>query len=88
MSACIFMNKQTILSTIMGLVAGFFIGFVLANSINRNAALQPTAAQNISDGGSLPLNSSGNLPTSGAMMPEIAQIMDKAAKEPDNFKPK
>lgn len=81
------MTTQKILYTVIGLIAGFFIGFVLANSLNRNAALQPAVAQN----SSLPINNPSNpaAATSGsqnaAMMPEIAATLEKASQNPNDF---
>lgn len=68
------------------LVVGFFVGFFVSNNINRNAELQPNAAQ------------SPNAPfqhqqtqvasvkePSGTMMPDVAETLEKAKKEPENF---
>lgn len=85
------MNKQNILFTIVGLLAGFIFGFFLANNINRNAMMQPTVSQ---IGQNSPVLNSRNPqtqsvsikePQNGAMMPEIAQTLDRAKNTPDNF---
>lgn len=86
------MNKQNILFTIVGLLVGFIFGFFLANNINRNAQLQPTGSQNAQN--SPFLNSQNDSqtrsvsikePQNNAMMPEVAQKIEKAKNEPDNF---
>lgn len=80
------MTTQKILYAVIGVVAGFFIGFVLANSLNRNAALQPTVAQNPSLPTNNPSNPAAN-PGGGnaAMMPEIAATLEKASQNPNDF---
>ena len=84
------MNKQNILFTIIGLLLGFILGFFLANNINRNSLLQPTVTlQNpqLSPAGNPQMQSAADIKesTDGAMMPEVAQIMEKARSEPNNF---
>lgn len=85
------MNKQNILFAVIGIFAGFFGGFFLANSINRNASLPTPAAQIASDAPAL--NVPNNPQTQSvsikegqsAMMPDVAATLDKAQKEPNNF---
>jgi tetratricopeptide (TPR) repeat protein len=84
------MNKQTILFTIIGLLAGFIFGFFLANNINRNAVMQPAIAQT---GTNSPFLNSQNPQTqsvsikeqNGTMMPEIAQTLERAKNAPNDF---
>jgi tetratricopeptide (TPR) repeat protein len=87
------MNKQNILFGIIGLLAGFIIGFFFANNINRNALL--TGSPNSQSPPGNPQMQSANIKepqgslsgggTGGGMMPEVAQTMEKAQNEPDNF---
>ncbi|HXG82956.1 MAG TPA: tetratricopeptide repeat protein, partial [Pyrinomonadaceae bacterium] len=83
------MKKENILFAVIGLFIGFFGGFFLANNLNRNAVSQTDAAQ------SAPAAPFQNPQTQAvdikesqkqaAMMPEIAQTLETADKEPDNF---
>lgn len=82
------MNKQNILYGIIGVLAGFIIGFFFANSINRNAALQsanvqalPNAQGNPQSQSAVSVKDSPN----GATIPEVAQTLDAAQKNPDDF---
>ena len=69
------------------LIVGFFVGFFVSNNLNRNAALQTTAAQN-------PVNppflnqqtqvASVKEPN-GAIMPDVAETLDQAKNQPENF---
>lgn len=84
------MKKENILFVVVGLFIGFFGGFFLANNLNRNAFTgTDVAAQN-------PSGASAQNPQTqvvaiketqkqAAMMPEIAQTLETADKEPDNF---
>ena len=82
------MNKQNLLFIIIGLLAGFIGGFVLANSLNRSAGLQNSTAQiPVSGAPSNPQTQSVSIKENqgGAMIPEIAATLEKADKEPNNF---
>src|SRR5688500_6096830 len=80
------MNKNSIFIGIGGLIIGLIIGFFGANNLNKSAesqtspnALNPAMPQ---------VNTvvvKDQPSTGGAMMPEIAQTLDKAASEPNNF---
>lgn len=81
------MNRQNLLFTIIGLLAGFIGGFVLANNLNRSSALQNSVAQN-------PAGAPNNLQIqsadikenpNGAMMPQVAETLEKADRDPKNF---
>lgn len=79
------MNKENVLFGIVGLLSGLIIGFMFANSVNRNNSLPgmnapPTAmtAQN----GQVP---EGHPPMQGASMEEVQAAVEKAKAEPDNF---
>ena len=81
------MNKQNILFTIIGLLAGFIGGFVLANSLNRSSALQNPVAQIPSGAPNNPQIQSADIKENpnGAMVPQVAETLEKADKEPKNF---
>ncbi len=83
------MKKENILFAIVGLFIGFFGGFFLANNLNRNTVSQTDAAQISSN---LPIQNPQTQTVDikesqkqAAMMPEIAQTLETANKEPDNF---
>jgi len=72
------MNGQRILFAVIGIVIGFIGGFILANSINRNAPPQtanlPIQPQNLP-----------NNPQITAQMPDVVEAIDMAKNEPENF---
>lgn len=79
------MNGQRILFGLIGLVAGFIGGFILANSINRNAAPQalPNQAQLAENA---PLSPNQPNPAQiTAQMPDVAEALERAKNEPNNF---
>lgn len=78
------MNGQRILFGIIGLVAGFIGGFILANSINRNAATQalPNQSQLAENA---PLAPQQNPAQITAQMPDVTEALERAKKEPNNF---
>ncbi|HEX8735698.1 MAG TPA: tetratricopeptide repeat protein [Pyrinomonadaceae bacterium] len=76
------MNKQVILFTIIGLLAGFGGGFFLANSLNRNAMMQTQTASmpNLPAGNQAPLTSQN-----GGATAQVTEAIERAKNEPDNF---
>lgn len=77
-----------------GLIAGLVIGFVFSNSVNRTAgetASTPAVASNTSASqGALPpdhppLGTSAAGESRGVPMPQIAEAIDKARLEPNNY---
>ena len=80
------MQKNTIFGVIIGLAIGLAAGFWLANTLNKNAALT-AQNQNVSNfPPSQPQQPSVAVQSSqNAMMPVIAETLDRAQKEPDNF---
>lgn len=87
------MNKKAISFAVIGLVIGFIGGFVLANRINRDAAMQAAAAPPIASGAP-PLTAQNNPQIqssdikeapNAAMLPDVAEKLEKAGKEPANF---
>jgi len=71
--------QKYILGGIVGLVLGLTIGFFAANSINRNAPLQHSAAN------TAVTNSTNGQPTTGAVIPDVAEAIAKANSEPQNI---
>lgn len=78
------MFKQNFFYGIGGIIIGLIIGFTVANSINRNAVNQ--TAQTVQNP-QIPNQTSVDVKPQqqGAMIPQIAEILDKAEKEPNNF---
>jgi tetratricopeptide (TPR) repeat protein len=69
------------------LVIGFFAGFYISNNLNRNAELPGGAVQNQSNP---PLFNQqtdlrGVKEPGGAMMPDVAETLNLAKTQPDNF---
>ncbi len=79
------MNKNSIFIGIGGLIIGMIIGFFGANNLNKSVESESKSVVNPA------LPQVNNVvvrdqhSTSGAMMPEIAQTLDKAQNEPNNF---
>lgn len=86
------MNKQNLLFAIVGILAGLIVGFMFANSLNRNMATPVTASAST-------MNQNSNMPAGHPEVPgsntspqpsmanasEIEAAIDKARKEPNNF---
>lgn len=84
------MKKESILFGIGGLIAGLIIGFLAANSINRKAASQPNAAQTQTNAPFANQQTQSSdikeqSSASGKPLPEVAEKIDKARNEPNNF---
>jgi tetratricopeptide (TPR) repeat protein len=91
------MNKQGVMFGVLGLIVGLVVGFMGANSLNRSAAGQvvpqaPTAPGAITSNSSLPPDhppigtSSGDAPsTQGSMQPQVAQAIEKAKQQPQDY---
>lgn len=65
-----------------GLIIGLIVGFFAANSINRTTAIPADTPQQ-SVAGQFP-PPPGQNPT-GGMLPEVAETLEKAKNEPENF---
>ncbi len=78
------MKKDNILFAVGGILIGLIAGFFAANSINKNAVAQQTAAQlqpNAPFAGQ-----TANPPNqTGGMIPDVQEKLDKAKNEPGNF---
>ncbi len=81
------MNRNSFLFGLGGIIIGLIIGFFAANSINRNESAQASPVQNA------PLQNL-QVPNilvkeqpvqSGAMLPDVSAVIDKANNEPTNF---
>jgi len=89
------MSKSNIMSVVLGLVVGLVIGFVMANSLNRSVlpvASAPALPANSMQNGNpaLPpdhpaLGTSNGGAMQGNPVPQVAQAIDKAKNEPQNF---
>ena len=64
-----------------GLVIGLVLGFFAANSLNRNAAVTATTATTTTPGASA--IAGPNQP--GGMQADVAQTLERAESEPENF---
>ena len=83
--------QRNILFGICGLIIGLLIGFFSANSINKSATSQMDASQNPPNIPSA-LQQIPNItvkdqlqPQQGGILPQIAETLDRAEKEPNNF---
>ena len=89
------MTTDRLLFGIGGIVIGFAIGFLFANSVNRSASLgaNSSIASNTSaiSNSVLPPNhppisqGSDDSSESGGALPEVTAAIEKARREPDNF---
>ncbi len=87
------MNTQKIFFGVGGLIVGFAIGFLFANSVNRSASvgdstISASDTSVISNSG-LPPNhppiSQGNNATQSGALPEVTAAIERAKLDPDNF---
>lgn len=84
------MNKENVLFATIGLFIGLIIGFFAANSINRSAVSPPTAAQTeieapFANRQVQTVTVKEQPATQGKPLPEVAEKIDRAKKEPNNF---
>ena len=86
------MKKENILFGVIGLLAGLMIGFMFANSINKNGAVA-AAPTEMKANSNLPpghpavggTSDTGGTTTPGAMTPEIQAAIEKAKQTPSDF---
>ncbi|HEX3100203.1 MAG TPA: tetratricopeptide repeat protein, partial [Pyrinomonadaceae bacterium] len=86
------MNKDNILFGVVGLLAGLIIGFMFANSVNKQAVM-PVAAADMKTNSNIPpghpeIPPGATVPgggTAGAMQPETQAAIDKAKQSPNDF---
>lgn len=69
------------------LVVGFFAGFYVSNNINRNAELQSATTQTKPNSPMFNQQTqvAGVKEPNAAMMPDVAETLDQAKAQPDNF---
>lgn len=84
------MNKENLMYGVIGLLVGSIIGFTFANNVNRSYVGQAPAAANTAAPGSDPTLPPGHPPlapggNSDTAMPQIAESIDKARNEPQNY---
>ena len=86
------MNKDNILFGVVGLLAGMIIGFMFANSINKQAAVLPAVADMKANSNMPPghpeIPPGATVPGSaapGVMQPEIQAAIEKAKQSPNDF---
>ena len=76
---------------VIGLIIGLVIGFFVANKINRQEIAQQNSPQPginapfLNQQTQQAVSVKPNEQSGGAMLPEIAQTLDKAKNEPNNF---
>lgn len=79
------MTKENVLFIVIGLLAGFMIGFFFANSVNQTAILsapQSAAQQTAGLPSGHPAVPGGN---GGGAIPEVQAAIDKAKQNPTDF---
>ncbi|MBK9214736.1 MAG: tetratricopeptide repeat protein [Chloracidobacterium sp.] len=87
------MNKENLLFAVLGLMIGLIVGFMFANSVNRDATTSksslPAANQLMAANSALPPNHPpiGNVngQSSGMSVPEVSAAIEKARSEPQNY---
>lgn len=80
------MNKNYFFFAAGGLIVGLVIGFFTANSINRNALNQQNLVQSSQSQPNFPQQQSVSVkPSENGMMPQVAETLDAAKNQPDNF---
>jgi tetratricopeptide (TPR) repeat protein len=77
--------QKAVVFGIVGLMVGLGVGFFAANSVNRNAAKNISVGQ--SDNISIPVGGAMSKATQSqaGMQPVVAEALEKAKSEPDNF---
>ena len=87
------MNTDRLLFGIGGIVLGFAIGFIFANSVNRSASQvagtsvmsnSSAASNSVLPPGHPSISQDGESDQGGAL-PEVTAAIEKARREPDNF---
>lgn len=80
------MTRDNLLFTIIGLLLGFIVGFLLASTITQREATTATAARTQTlppDHPSVGADAPAGNP--GQMQAQVSAALDKAKKEPNNF---
>ncbi len=81
------MNKENVLFGIIGLLLGLIIGFVFANKYNQDQSQPRVTTQSNPTISTTANPQEGHTGSNGqgGMMPEVAQAIEKAKNEPNNF---
>ncbi|PYT01719.1 MAG: hypothetical protein DMF63_02415 [Acidobacteria bacterium] len=85
------MTAEKLLFGIGGIVIGFAIGFLFANSVNRSASLGNVASVASNSNAALPPNhppisqEGDDSSQGGGALPEVTAAIEKARREPDNY---
>lgn len=77
------MNKENILFGIIGLLAGLIVGFLVTNSYNRSTLSNQTIAS--SPNSPMTGQQTGTQQNPNGMMPGVAEAIEKADKDPEDF---
>lgn len=80
------MNRDNLLFTIIGLLLGFIVGFMLASSYTQREVMSSATARTQGLPPDHPATGAGGQPgTPGQMQAEVTAALDQARKEPTNF---
>lgn len=75
--------QKHFITGIIGLVVGLAAGFFLANNINRGALTAGTPTAGAAPNS--PMASMPGTPGDGAMMADVAEVLERAKNDPNNF---
>jgi Flp pilus assembly protein TadD len=79
------MNRDNLLFTIIGVLLGFIVGFMLASSMTQREAVSSPSARTQAIPPDHPAAGNGQPGTPGQMQAEVTAALDQARKEPNNF---
>src|SRR4051812_2848172 len=79
------MNRDNLLFTIIGVLLGFIVGFMLASSMTQREAMSSPAARTQALPPDHPAAGNAQPGTPGQMQAEVTAALDQARKEPNNF---
>src|SRR6266446_5563920 len=79
------MTRDNLLFTIIGLLLGFIVGFMLASSITQREAITATAPRTQSLPPDHPTVGDAPAGNPGQMQAQVSAALDQAKKEPGNF---
>jgi Flp pilus assembly protein TadD len=82
------MNKNSLITGVLGIVIGLIIGFFIANSLNKNALnSSQSVTESIAGNAGQSLNQADQgQPRSGEMVADVQLALDKAKNEPENYR--
>jgi tetratricopeptide (TPR) repeat protein len=78
------MSKENVLFIFIGLLAGFMIGFIFANSVNKSAVVSPPPSGATQQTSGLPAGHP-TVPGGGGSIPEVQAAIDRAKQNPADF---